>query len=84
MRRQDIPKLPTKYGWSFQTKLQQAVDLARRAARVLKAAEKTVWLVTDGGFTKRPFVQPLMAAGITLVGRLRKDSALRDLPPVLK
>ena len=25
-----------------------------------------------------------MAAGITLVGRLRKDSALRDLPPVLK
>ena len=84
VRRQDIPKLPAKYGWSFQTKLQQAVDLALLAARVLKAAEKTVWLVTDGGFTKRPFVRPLMAAGITLVGRLRKDSALRDLPPVVK
>ena len=83
MRRSDVPKLPAKYGWVFQTKLQQAVDLALRAARVLKAAGKTVWLVTDGGFTKRPFVQPLMAAGLTLVGRLRKDSALRDLPPVV-
>ena len=84
VRRQDVPKLPAQYGWVFQTKLEQAVDLARRAARVLKAAEKTVWLVTDGGFTKRPFVRPLMAAGITLVGRLRKDSALRELPPVVK
>ena len=43
-----------------------------------------MWLVTDGGFTKRPFVKPLMAAGITHEGRLRKDSGLRDLPPVVK
>ena len=84
VRRQDVSKLPTKYGWSFQTKLVQAVDLARRAARMLHAAGKSVWVVTDGGFTKRPFVRPLMADGITLVGRLRKDSALRDLPPPVK
>lgn len=81
VRRQDVAKLPPKYGWSFQTKLVQDVDLARRAVRVLHAAGKSVWIVTDGGFTKRPFVRPLMAEGVTLVGRLRKDSALRDLPP---
>ena len=84
VRKSDVPKLPAQYGWVFPTKLQQAVDLAQRAARVLTAAEKTVWLVTDGGFTKRPFIRPLMAAGITHVGRLRKDSGLRDLPPVVK
>jgi DDE superfamily endonuclease len=84
VRRQDVSKLPSKYGWSFQTKLVQAVDLARRAVRVLHAAGKSVWIVTDGGFTKRPFVRPLLAEGVTLVGRLRKDSALRDLPPPVR
>ena len=43
-----------------------------------------MWVVTDGGFTKRPFVRPLLAAGVTLVGRLRKDSARRDLPPPVR
>lgn len=81
VRRQDVVKLPSKYGWMFQTKLVQAVDLAQRAIRILHAAGKSVWVVTDGGFTKRPFVRPLLARGVTLVGRLRKDSALRDLPP---
>ena len=83
VRRQDVAKLPSQYGWSFQTKLVQAVDLAQRAIRLLHAAEKSVWVVTDGGFTKRPFVRPLLAQRVTLVGRLRKDSALRDLPPVV-
>lgn len=32
-------------------------------------------------YAKRPFVRPVLALGVTLVGRLRKDSALRDLPP---
>jgi hypothetical protein len=84
VRKCDLPKLPARYGWSFQTKLQQAADLALRAAKVLHAAGKRVLVVTDGGFTKGPFVKPLTAAGVTLVGRLRKDSALWDLPPVVK
>lgn len=36
----------------------------------------------DGAYAKRPFVQPLVQQSVTLVGRLRKDSALFDLPPV--
>ena len=81
VRKTDLAKLPKTYGWRFQTKLVQAVDLVQRAARRLQAAGKEVWVVTDGGYTKRPFVRPLMKQLVTLVGRLRKDAALRDLPP---
>lgn len=81
VRKQDVPKLPSKYGWIFQTKLQQAADLVRQAVEVLQAAGKQVWVVADGAYTKAPFVRPVLLAGATLVGRLRKDAALRDLPP---
>jgi hypothetical protein len=67
--------------WEFQTKLEQAADLVVQAAAVLKQAGKEVWVVADGAYTARPFVKRAMAAGVTLVGRLRKDAALRDLPP---
>ena len=81
VRRKETPPLQRHYGWRFQTKLQQAADLVVQAASVLKAAGKAVWTVADGAYTTRPFVRPVMAAGVTLVGRLRKDAALRDLPP---
>ena len=51
---------------------------------ILHSHGKLVWCVADGAYAKRPFVQPLLAAGVTLVGRLRKDAALWDLPPVEK
>lgn len=53
----------------------------RRAAGLLQKTGKAVWAVADGAYTKRAFVRPVMQAGVTLVGRLRKDAALRDLPP---
>jgi hypothetical protein len=82
VRQQDIAKIPAKYGWTFQTKLQQAADLALMAAETLQfLGKKTLWVVTDGAYAKRPFVRPVLDLGVTLVGRLRKDSALRDLPP---
>lgn len=37
----------------------------------------------DGGFTKRPFLRRAQKCGVTIVGRLRRDAALRDVPPVL-
>jgi hypothetical protein len=80
VRRQDVAALSERYGWSFQTKLEQAADLVVQAAAPLKEAGKQVWAVADGAYTKRPFVRRVMAAGVTLVGRLRKDSALRDVP----
>ncbi len=42
---------------------------------------KELWVVTDGGYTQRPFIRPALALEVTLAGRLRKDSALHDLPP---
>jgi len=82
VRKQDVAKIPKRFGWTFQTKLQQAADLVIRAAKLLQHHGKQVWCVADGAYAKRPFVQPLLKQGITLVGRLRKDSALFDLPPV--
>lgn len=82
VRAQDVPKLPKSYRWAFQTKLEQAADLVLRAAKTLQVHGKVVWCVADGAYAKRPFVKPLWKAGVTLVGRLRKDAALHDLPPV--
>jgi hypothetical protein len=82
VRGKDIEKIPACYGWVFQTKLQQAAELVQQAAKLLQFHGKVVWCVADGAYAKRPFVQPLLKHGVTLVGRLRKDSALRDLPPI--
>lgn len=68
----------------FATKLQLASRLVEWIAPLLKKAGKTVWIVVDGGYTKRPFLKRALKAGVTVVGRLRKDAALRDLPPKLK
>jgi hypothetical protein len=82
VRQQDVIKIPAQYGWTFQTKLQQAADLVLLAAETLQfLGNKALWVVTDGAYAKRPFVRPALDLGVTLVGRLRKDSALRDLPP---
>jgi DDE superfamily endonuclease len=81
VRQQDVPKIAKRHRWVFQTKLKQAADLVLMAVETLQSAGKQVWAVVDGAYAKRPFVQPVMALGVTLVGRLRKDSALRDLPP---
>jgi hypothetical protein len=41
-------------------------------------------VVADGAYAKRTFLRPLIAAGITIVSRLRKDAALYDVPPRTK
>jgi hypothetical protein len=82
VRKCDLAKIPAQYGWTFQTKLQQGAELVLMAAETLQfLGKKTLWVVTDGAFAKRPFVRPVLDLGVTLVGRLRKDAALSDLPP---
>jgi hypothetical protein len=80
VRQKDIPKIPVKHGWKFQTKLEQAFDLVLMTAETLLSMGKQLWVVTDGAYAKRPFVRPALELGAILVGRLRKDSALYDLP----
>jgi hypothetical protein len=67
----------------FQTKLEQGAALVEWAVQALQWLGKTVWVVVDGGFVKWPFMRRALAAGVVVVGRLRKDAALRSVPEVL-
>jgi hypothetical protein len=84
VRAKDIAKIPAKHGWQFRTKLQLAAAAVLRFARLLTTAGKTAWVVVDGFYAKRPFLKPLRARGVTVVSRLRKDAALRSVPPPVK
>lgn len=81
VRAKDIAKLPARHVWTFRTKLQLAVERTLAFARLAKTAGKRAWVVADGAYAKRPFLRPLRAAGLVIVSRLRKDAALRSLPP---
>lgn len=86
VREQTFAKIPTHRRWQrFATKLQLAARLVEWVVPILKRAGKTVWIVIDGGYTKWPFLRRVLKiAKVVVVGRLRKDAALRDLPRVPK
>ena len=85
VRQRTMASIPRERRWQrFATKLQLAARLVEWIVLILKRAGKTVWIVVDGGYTKRPFLRRALKTGVTIVGRLRKDAALRDLPPKLK
>jgi DDE superfamily endonuclease len=80
VRAKDVPKLNKHYPWTFRTKLELAVELARWLRVWLGGMGKEVRLVVDGAYAKRPFLQPVMALGMVVFSRLRKDADLRTLP----
>ena len=84
VRRKNLVTIPPHYNWTFHTKLQQGVELALWAKNIVEKAGKKLRIVADGAYAKRPFLRPLIEAGVTVVTRLRRDAALRDLPPVSK
>jgi hypothetical protein len=81
VRQKTIAKIPKWRNWTFATKLVLAARLVEWLAPLLKRAGKTLWIVVDGGYVKAPFLRRAVRAGVTIIGRLRKDAALRDLPP---
>jgi len=84
VRSQTMPTIPRKRRWKFRTKLDLAARLVEWIAPIAKKAGKTLCVVVDGFYTKLPFLKRALEAGVVVVGRLRKDAALRDLPPVLR
>ncbi len=86
VREKTLATIPPYRNWpGFATKLELAVRLIQWAHGIFANTGKTIWIVVDGGYTKRPFLQRVLKLpGVTIVGRLRKDAALRDLPPRLK
>jgi hypothetical protein len=84
VRQKTMATIPKWRGWTFATKLVLAARLVEWIAPIVKKAGKTLWVVVDGGYVKAPFLRRALRAGVTVVGRLRKDAALRDLPRALR
>lgn len=80
VRQKDLAKLPPEYAWPFQTKLALAAAQLRWRKPWVAAHFQEFWAVVDGGYAKKPFLRPARQQGFTVVGRLRKDAALRSLP----
>ncbi|HEV3260631.1 MAG TPA: transposase [Gemmataceae bacterium] len=80
VRQKQIALLRMLYGVPFQTKLEMAAELVEWAAGWLRFAGKKLVVVADGAYAKRPFLRRALAAGVTVVSRLRKDAALWSLP----
>lgn len=81
VRRKQIPLLHKWYGVAFQTKLEMAAELVEWFVPWLQRLGKTVWLVADGAYAKRRFLQRAVAAGVVIISRLRRDAALWEVPP---
>ena len=80
VRKKNLPGLPPKDRPAFRTKLELGVELVRWAVSWLEHLGKPVWVVTDGAYAKAPFLRPMRALAVTVVSRLRKDSALWTVP----
>src|SRR5262249_51966636 len=81
VRAKDVPALAKASPWEFHTKLELAAELVRWLVVWLGATGKAWWLVVDGAYAKRPFLEPALAVGLGVVSRLRRDAHLRSLPP---
>ena len=84
VRAKDVPELNKDYPWTFQTKLQLAVEQVFWLLAWLGRAGKVIWMVVDGAYAKGPFLRPLRQRGVVVVSRLRKDAHLLTMPKAKK
>jgi hypothetical protein len=80
IRQKNLSSIAPKHRPAFRTKLQMAVELVRWAVSWLGHLGKPVWVVADGAYAKAHFLKPMRALAVTVVSRLRKDSALWTVP----
>jgi hypothetical protein len=83
IRAKDVGWMTAYYGWQFETKLELAAAQIEWLVQQMEPDHPPIWVVTDGAYAKRPFLKRVLAAGVTVISRLRCDAALRSLPPVL-
>src|SRR5262249_55951038 len=81
IRQLDLAKLPAERSRPFRTKLELAAEQLRWLKPWVSHHFGELWVVTDGGYAKKPFLLPARKAGWVVVSRLRKDAQLWDLPP---
>jgi len=80
VRKKDLIGIDPKHRPAFQTKPELAVELLRWAKIWLGPLGKPLWVVTDVAYAKAAILKPAMALGMTVISRLRKDSALWTVP----
>jgi hypothetical protein len=80
VRRKDIARLRRRYGVTFRTKLAMAAELVAWVSSWLRCLGKTLAVVADGAYAKRPFLHAAAKAGVVVFSRLRKDAALWSVP----
>jgi DDE superfamily endonuclease len=83
IRAKDIGWMAAYYGWQFRTKLELAAAQVEWLVQQLGTNHPPIWVVTDGAYAKRPFLKPVLAAGVTVISRLRCNAALWSLPAVV-
>jgi hypothetical protein len=80
VRQKDIAKLPRRTKVTFRTKLEMAAELITWAAEHVRLLGKSLWVVMDGAYGKKPVLKKAKAQGVIVVSRLRKDARLYDVP----
>lgn len=83
VRREDVAKLRTKYGkWKFQTKHALALELVRAVIGLVRGlGSQAGWIVImDGAYAAGKLLRSLLADGVQIISRLRRDAQLFDLP----
>jgi DDE superfamily endonuclease len=82
VRQVDIAKLKERYQWEFRTQHELALEMLRHVIRSLQALGSKAGFVVvfDGAYAAREFVRSLMAEGVVVVTRLRRDAKLFDVP----
>jgi DDE superfamily endonuclease len=95
IRKADLPKLPPECPREFARMNSEGGRMRRRgdfsSFLLLNSSLRSIkpwvendfeqlWVVVDGGYAKKTFLQGAKQAGFTVVSRLRKDAALRSLP----
>jgi hypothetical protein len=89
IRAVDVDKIDADRRPKFQTKLDLAAARIHWIAAQLHDSTVPIWIVHDGGYSKRPVFKAAAAASqaqrvpLVLVGRLRRDAALWSLPPLV-
>lgn len=81
VRMKDLGGIECPHRPEFRTKLELAADLMRWAKTWLEKLGQPLWVVADGAYAKAPFLTAMSDLGVTVVSRLRKDAALRNVPP---
>jgi len=81
VRRKDLPQILPEYAWTFRTKLELAAEQLEELQPWVQDAFAERRVVVDGGYAKKPFLCRARQAGFTVISRLRKDAALRSVPP---